>query len=98
MFVKTTLSRWVNDMSERERLIELLKKSRHLNVLCNEEWEWKAAADELLENGVAVGVVRCKDCVYCDGDGRCEAPENGLIREYVTPDEDYCSYAERKEG
>ncbi|MBO7303363.1 MAG: hypothetical protein J6U68_04170 [Clostridia bacterium] len=42
-----------------------------------------------------VEVVRCKDCVYCDLDGRCEALENGLIREYVKPD-DYCSYG-RKE-
>ena len=43
-----------------------------------------------------VEVVRCKDCIYCDLDGRCEAPENGLIREYVNPD-DFCSYGERKD-
>ena len=42
-----------------------------------------------------VEVVRCRDCVYCDRDGRCEAPENGLIMEYVKPD-DYCSYGERR--
>lgn len=47
----------------------------------------------------AVPVVRCIDCVYWDGrgwDGRCEAPSNGLIRDYVNYD-DYCSYGERKE-
>lgn len=47
-----------------------------------------------------VEVVRCKDCVYWDGrgyDGRCEAPVNGLIREYSNYD-DYCSYGERKEN
>ena len=42
-----------------------------------------------------VEVVRCKDCSYCDEEGRCEAPENGLIREYVNAD-DFCSYGERK--
>lgn len=44
-----------------------------------------------------VEVVRCKDCVYCDLDGRCEAPENGLIREFVKPD-DYCSYGRKSNG
>jgi len=46
-----------------------------------------------------VEVVRCKDCVYWDGmgcKGRCEAPENGLIRDY-TNDDDFCSYGERKQ-
>lgn len=46
-----------------------------------------------------VEVVRCIDCVYWDGrgwDGRCEAPQNGLIRDYTNYD-DYCSYGERKE-
>ena len=65
--------------------------------------------DELIEhlqgnNGIAnvlppvdvVEVVRCKGCVYCDGEGRCEAPENGLIRDFVKPD-DFCSFGERKE-
>jgi hypothetical protein len=45
-----------------------------------------------------VEVVRCINCVYWDGrgyDGRCEAPENGLIRDYTNYD-DYCSYGERK--
>lgn len=45
-----------------------------------------------------VEVVRCKDCLYWDGrgyDGRCEAPNNGLIREYSIYD-DFCSYGERK--
>ena len=47
-----------------------------------------------------VEVVRCIDCVYWDGrgyDGRCEAPENGLIRDYTNYD-DFCSYGERKEN
>ena len=45
-----------------------------------------------------VEVVRCKDCVYWDGTGyrgRCEAPENGLIRDYTNND-DFCSYGERR--
>lgn len=47
----------------------------------------------------AVEVVRCIDCVYWDGrgwDGICEAPMNGLVREYTDYDS-YCSYGERKE-
>ena len=40
-------------------------------------------------------VVRCKDCKFWDGEGRCEATENGLIREFTKPD-DFCSYGERK--
>ena len=46
-----------------------------------------------------VDVVRCKDCVYWDGmgyKGLCEAPMNGLVREY-TDDDSFCSYGERKE-
>ena len=46
-----------------------------------------------------VEVVRCIDCVYWDGrgwDGRCEAPMNGLVREYTNYDS-FCSYGERKE-
>lgn len=46
-----------------------------------------------------VEVVRCKDCVYWDGrgwDGRCEAPMNGLVREYTDYDS-YCSYGERED-
>lgn len=44
-----------------------------------------------------VEVVRCKDCKFWDGEGRCEAPENGLIREFTKPD-DFCSYGERKDA
>ena len=49
-----------------------------------------------------VEVVRCIDCQYWDGrgyrgySGRCEAPINGLIRDYTNYD-DFCSYGERKE-
>ncbi len=61
---------------------------------------WNAAI-EIIENAPAadmVEVVRCKDCVYWeDGgyDGRCEAYQNGLIRDYTNYD-DFCSYGERK--
>ena len=50
-------------------------------------------------NADLVEVVRCKDCVYWDGmgyKGLCEAPMNGLVREY-TNDDSFCSYGERKE-
>lgn len=38
--------------------------------------------------------VRCKDCVYWDGDCRCNGIQNGLIYDY-TKDDDYCSYGKR---
>ena len=41
----------------------------------------------------AVPVVRCGECRYWDEDGRCEPPQNGLIREYTEPN-DFCSYGE----
>ena len=50
----------------------------------------------LLENAPtinAVPVVRCRECRYWSEDGRCDPPQNGLIREYTRPD-DFCSYGE----
>ena len=41
-----------------------------------------------------VEVVRCENCVYWDGDGRCNGIKNGLILEYVNG-YDYCSYGKR---
>jgi hypothetical protein len=44
-------------------------------------------------------VVHCIDCVYWDGNGysgRCEAPSNGLVRDYTNYD-DFCSYGERSD-
>lgn len=58
----------------------------------------KAIAQTPTEEDV-VKVVRCINCMYWDGmgyEGRCEAPTNGLIREYTNYD-DFCSYGERKE-
>ena len=43
-----------------------------------------------------VEVVRCGKCRYCDEEGRCENPVNGLIREYVTHN-DFCSYGKRRD-
>lgn len=43
----------------------------------------------------AVEVVRCRECRYWDDDGRCEAPENGLVRDY-TMGVDFCSYGEKR--
>ena len=40
-----------------------------------------------------VPVVRCRECRYWSEDGRCDPPQNGLIREYTRPD-DFCSYGE----
>lgn len=45
----------------------------------------------------AVPVIRCCECRYWDGEGRCEAPVNGLVREY-TKGTDFCSYGEKEDG
>lgn len=45
----------------------------------------------------AVGGCRCGECRYWDDDGKCEPPENGLIREYTKPT-DFCSYGEPREA
>lgn len=44
-----------------------------------------------------VEVVRCKDCRYWDGEGRCETPTNGITRDF-TNHYDFCSYGKRKES
>lgn len=46
--------------------------------------------------GDFVEVVRCKDCVFWDGDRRCNGRKNGLVMEY-TDEDDFCSYGERRE-
>lgn len=49
-------------MTDRDRLIELLKNNRHLDVLFGDEWE--EAADDLLANGVIVSPCKVGDKVY----------------------------------
>lgn len=55
--------------------------------------------DYLTENkcSARAGGCRCGECMYWDGDGRCEPPENGLIREYTKPT-DFCSYGKPREA
>lgn len=91
-------------MANEKRLIEA-------NVFVRDLTAMKSVYDAISLDGMikalkdaptvdAVEVVRCRDCVYWDGrgyDGRCEAPNNGLIRDYTNYD-DFCSYGERKEG
>ena len=46
----------------------------------------------------AVEVVRCKDCKHCDPENyHCDHPMGTAARLRRKPD-DFCSYAERKEG
>lgn len=74
----------------RDKLIEIMKYRRHL--------ETSELADVLLENGVIVDVVRCKDCENCsddtpDGWHWCKEHERGFLE-----DDDFCSKGERKGG
>ena len=48
----------------RDRLIELLKNSPHLNVLYGDDKEWEEAADHLLAAGVIVPPCKVGDTVY----------------------------------
>ena len=68
------------------------------DLLVGNNAEWAKEIVHRTPTADVVAVVRCIDCVYWDGsgwDGRCEAPQNGLIRDYTNYD-DYCSYGERK--
>lgn len=74
----------------KNKLIEILQAMGRVAFINDEK------ADYLLEHDV-VPVVKCKDCRYWDNQGYrgyCEAPENGLVREYTSED-DFCSYGER---
>lgn len=56
---------------------------------------WEEIIDEIenMDAADVVEVVRCRECRYWSEDGRCDPPQNGLIREYTRPD-DFCSYGE----
>jgi hypothetical protein len=51
-------------MTNREKLIELMKNAPLLNVLYGGEEEWEIAADYLLENGVICPPCKVGDTVY----------------------------------
>lgn len=93
---------------ERETLRKEIEKAQ-TSLESNDDKVWNrnkpyfkglAWANRLILDAPAadvVEVVRCKDCKYWDGEGRCEGIRNGLILEY-TDRLDYCSYGERKDG
>ena len=83
-------------MSDLEKLFELL-------VECDSEFNLRAhypttaaviVAGYLLANGVAVGVVRCRDCNACD------TPEDGVVWCYqhdtATDLDGFCYCGERR--
>jgi hypothetical protein len=57
-------------MTDREKLIELLKDSPMLDVLYQTETEWECAADYLISHGVTVqeldGCSHCRNAVYTE--------------------------------
>ena len=81
---------------KKEPIVEFIKKGLNTGALGHDAIEVLAEI-AYAPTADVVEVVRCKDCVYCDLDGRCEAPENGLIREYVKPN-DFCSYGKREKN
>lgn len=83
--------------TDREKLIALIKEA-NLSMWgrsgISSAAERRAyLADYLISKGVTIPV-RCEDCAYWDDDNRCNAPINGLVREYTNFD-DFCSYGER---
>jgi hypothetical protein len=46
---------WIDGWSESQRVPELEKMSRNLDL------QWKAALTQVIENGVATGAFRCAD-------------------------------------
>ena len=51
-------------MTDRDRLIELLKDTPMLDVLYGQDEDWESAADYLLANGVIVPPCKVGDTVY----------------------------------
>ena len=51
-------------MTDRDRLIELLKDTPMLDVLYGQDEDWESAADYLLANGVIVPHCKVGDTVY----------------------------------
>ena len=93
-------------MTDRENLIELIREVEHtcrqvecwdckIYVLEDGNCQAEPIANHLISKGVTIPV-RCGECVYWDDDSRCNAPINGLVREYTKFD-DFCSYGERRE-
>ena len=93
-------------MTDRDRLIELLKEADEntsKNLIMDYDDAITDNADYLLANDV-VKVVRCKDCKHCKlqypakakGEEAIEGYYCYLNREYVNPTH-YCNYGELKE-
>ena len=51
-------------MTDRDRLIELLKDAPSLDVLYGQDEEWESAADHLLANGVTLSPLPIGSTVY----------------------------------
>ena len=85
---------------EREAALEACEKEyqERLRMLdyCGDTVAWNIGGEiKSIPAADVAPVVRCRWCRFWDGEGRCEAPVNGLVREY-TKESDFCSYGERR--
>lgn len=78
-------------MTDRDRLIELLKDAPSLDVLYGQDEEWESAAYHLLANGVIVPPCKVGDKVAVRACCECVAtiPDNDECR-FICPFEDDC--------
>lgn len=77
----------------RDRLIELLKNSPHLNVLYGDDKEWEEAADHLLAAGCILPPCEAGDTVYyLDG---AEVVKDKVIGVLYSDDRDYLTKSVR---
>ena len=92
-------------MDVREKLVELLRNSPHLDTVKGNDCTFEQGADWLIANGVtvqsermvdAVPAVRCKDCkwLYSEMGNYCCRSHRGLVR---ICENSFCSYGERKD-
>lgn len=84
-----------NDLISRRALLADLREKGFCTAIVQRAIERAPA-------GEAVEVVRCKDCWHLEKGCMCRVPLGAGPRkgEYilVDPEEDFCSYGERKEG
>lgn len=85
-----------NDLISREAMKKLFARVEWRDKADGEATICMIETAPTIDPVHAAGGCYCSECKFWDGYGRCEPPENGLIREYTRPN-DFCSYGERRE-
>lgn len=98
--LRNELMHYTNDLldgadlkAEAIAVIEQIAQYMDKDVLLNHSRPLALAYLALTEDVDSVSVVRCKDCKYNRGSGKCLNPDSFFA---VPKDNDFCSYGERK--